>query len=96
MRLITRGDFDGLACAAVISSREKLRELVLTHPQEILDGNVKIAEHDIIANLPYDPRCGMWFDNSLVAAREHRVAQRSEIMAGTASRGGGRPVRGPL
>lgn len=65
MRLVTRGDLDGLACAALISLHEEVDELLLTHPQELADGNVEIRESDIIANLPYRAGCALWFDHHL-------------------------------
>lgn len=63
MRLITRADLDGLACAALLQRHEKIDELLLTHPQEILDGRIQITDNDVIANLPCDPRCAKCFDH---------------------------------
>jgi hypothetical protein len=63
MRLVTRGDMDGLACALVASLCERIDSVELVHPQEIVDRNFDVTEADIIANLPYHPSCGMWFDN---------------------------------
>lgn len=68
MRLVTRGDLDGLACAVLITSFEKIEETVLVHPQDITDKRVPIDSHDIVANLPYHPDCGMWFDHHLQTA----------------------------
>ena len=56
MRLVTRADLDGLACALIINDREDLGEIVLVHPQEITDKTVEILPGDILANLPYHPR----------------------------------------
>ena len=66
MRLVTRGDLDGLACALIISQKEKLDDLVLVHPQQITDKEVEITSNDILANLPYHPACGRWFDHHLL------------------------------
>ena len=63
MRLVTRGDLDGLTAAILISEVEPVDEILLVHPQDITDHKVKITADDILANLPYDPRCGMWFDH---------------------------------
>ena len=63
MRLVTRGDLDGLACAVVIGLNEEIDEILLTHPQEIADGKVEIRNTDIIANLPYQKGCAKWFDH---------------------------------
>jgi hypothetical protein len=65
MRLLTRCDLDGLTCATLISLQEKVDEIVLTHPQEIADGRVKIGSDDILANLPFQAGCGLWFDHHL-------------------------------
>ncbi len=65
MRLVTRGDLDGLTCAVLISHFEKIDSVLLTHSQELADGNVDIGASDIIANLPYQRGCAMWFDHHM-------------------------------
>jgi hypothetical protein len=66
MRLVTRGDLDGLTCAVLISTCEPIDEILLIHPQDITDRTVTITSKDILANLPYHPSCGMWFDHHLL------------------------------
>lgn len=67
MRLVTRADLDGLACALIVVGNEPgVDEIVLIHPQEITDKKVEIREDDILANLPYHPQCGRWFDHHLL------------------------------
>ncbi|MEO1369016.1 MAG: exopolyphosphatase, partial [Acidobacteriota bacterium] len=68
MRLVTRGDLDGLTCAVIICQYEKIDEILLIHPQDITENRVEILADDIIANLPYHPNCGMWFDHHLHTA----------------------------
>ena len=68
MRLVTRGDLDGLTCAVIICQHEKIDEVLLIHPQDITENRVEITADDIIANLPYHPNCGMWFDHHLHTA----------------------------
>ena len=63
MRLVTRGDLDGLTAAVLISEMEQVDEILLVHPQDITDHKVAVTANDILANLPFDPRCGMWFDH---------------------------------
>jgi hypothetical protein len=63
MRLVTRGDLDGLTCALFITACEKIEAIELVHPQELTDRNFPVTSRDIIANLPYHPSCGKWFDN---------------------------------
>lgn len=66
MRLVTRGDLDGLTSAVIITMKEPVDELLLVHPQDITDKTIEIRSDDILANLPYDPRCGTWFDHHLL------------------------------
>lgn len=66
MRLVTRGDFDGLTSAVIITSNEEIDEIFLIHPQEITDNLVEIRKTDILANVPYHPNCAKWFDHHLL------------------------------
>ena len=68
MRLVTRGDLDGLTCAVLIMQKEQIDEIALIHPQDITEGRAEIGPEDIVANLPYDPRCAMWFDHHMHTA----------------------------
>jgi hypothetical protein len=68
MRLVTRGDLDGLTSAAIITLQESIDEILLIHPQDITDRKVDVRRDDILANVPYDPRCGKWFDHHLLTA----------------------------
>ena len=66
MRLVTRGDLDGLTSAVIITMKEPVDGIRLVHPQDITDKRIEILPDDILANVPYDPRCGMWFDHHLL------------------------------
>jgi hypothetical protein len=66
MRLVTRPDLDGLTCAVLLSRCEPVDSIELVQPQQISDREVSIDDNDILANLPYHPSCGMWFDNHLL------------------------------
>src|SRR5512145_1582119 len=66
MRLVTRPDLDGLTCAVILSHCERIDSVELVHPQDVTDRRVTIGPADILANLPYHPDCGMWFDNHLL------------------------------
>lgn len=74
MRLVTRGDLDGLTSAVILTMKEPVDELLLVHPQDITDQRVEIRSDDILTNLPYDPRCGMWFDHHLLTDSNQRPA----------------------
>jgi oligoribonuclease NrnB/cAMP/cGMP phosphodiesterase (DHH superfamily) len=66
MRIVTRGDLDGLSCALILTACEKVDVIELVHPQEISERRFQIRSDDIVANLPYHPKCAMWFDNHLL------------------------------
>ena len=66
MRLVTRADLDGLACAQIVAENETLDDVVLVHPQEITDKKAQIRAGDVLANLPYHPKCARWFDHHLL------------------------------
>ena len=72
MRLVTRADLDGLACALIMSRFEELSEIVLVHPQEITDKTFDVLDGDVIANLPYHPVCSRWFDHHLLTASNEK------------------------
>jgi hypothetical protein len=63
MRLVTRGDLDGVTSAVLLSTMEKIDSIELIHPQDITDKKFEITGNDIMANLPYSPKCAMWFDH---------------------------------
>lgn len=63
MRLVTRGDLDGVTSAVLITSMEQIESIDLVHPQDITDKKFDITGNDILANLPYHPSCAMWFDH---------------------------------
>jgi hypothetical protein len=52
MRLVTRGDLDGLTCAVFITSCETIDEIVLVHPQDITNQRFVAPSGNILANLP--------------------------------------------
>lgn len=66
MRLVTRGDLDGLTSAIIITMKETIDEITLVHPQDITDKRVKITKDDVLANVPYHPDAGIWFDHHLL------------------------------
>ena len=63
MRLVTRGNLDGLCCAVLITECETIDSIELIHPQRITDGLFEAQAGDILANLPYHPSCHRWFDH---------------------------------
>ena len=63
MRLVTRSDFDGLACALMLRELGLIEDIKFVHPKDVQDGKIELSENDITTNLPYDPRVGIAFDH---------------------------------
>ncbi|MCL2697139.1 MAG: exopolyphosphatase [Oscillospiraceae bacterium] len=63
MNLITRSDFDGLACGALLLEAGIIETYSFAHPKDLQDGLVPVTENDVLANVPYVPGCGLWFDH---------------------------------
>jgi hypothetical protein len=74
MRLVTRGDLDGLTSAVLITSVEAIERIDLVHPQEITNKTFPITPDDILANIPYHPNCGKWFDHHLLTDSNEKPA----------------------
>ena len=65
MRLVTRADFDGLVCGALVTKFEHIDDYLFVEPKFMQDGLVEIRRGDIITNLPYHPNCTLWFDHHI-------------------------------
>lgn len=63
MRLLTRSDFDGLACAVLLKDVGLIDRYKFVHPKDIQDGKVEVTDNDVLANVPFVPGCGLWFDH---------------------------------
>lgn len=63
MRLVTRSDFDGLVCGALLLEAGVVDHWKFAHPKDLQDGLVEIDENDCLANVPYVEGCGLWFDH---------------------------------
>jgi hypothetical protein len=68
MRLVTRADLDGLTCAILLSEVEAIDEVDFAHPKDVQDGKTTLTKNDILANLPFDERAGLWFDHHISQA----------------------------
>ena len=62
-RLVTRSDFDGLACAMMLRELNLIDDIKFVHPKDVQDGKIELSQNDITTNLPYDPRVGLAFDH---------------------------------
>jgi nanoRNase/pAp phosphatase (c-di-AMP/oligoRNAs hydrolase) len=63
MRLLTRSDFDGLACAALLKDLRIIDHWKFVHPKDLQDGIVEVTENDVLANVPYVKGAKLWFDH---------------------------------
>ena len=63
MRLITRLDLDGIACAVMISVAEGVGEIRFANPHDVENRMIEIDVGDIIAHLPLHPDARIWFFN---------------------------------
>lgn len=63
MRLLTRSDFDGLACAVFLKDAGIIDHWNFVHPKDLQDGLVEVGPDDCLANVPFVEGCGLWFDH---------------------------------
>lgn len=81
MRLLTRSDFDGLACAVLLKEKGLIDEKKFVHPKDVQDGLIEVTENDILVNLPYVEGCGLWFDHH--SSEEQRLQLRPDQFKGS-------------
>jgi len=81
-RLVTRSDFDGLVCAALLQELGLLHDMLFVHPKDVQDGKVELTEYDITTNLPYRPEVALSFDHH--ASERLRVTGEQENRVMTA------------
>src|ERR1700759_3492575 len=62
-RLVTRSDFDGLVCAALLKHLGILDDTLFVHPKDVQDGKVELGPNDVTTNLPYHPDVAISFDH---------------------------------
>jgi nanoRNase/pAp phosphatase (c-di-AMP/oligoRNAs hydrolase) len=77
MRLITRSDFDGLACGALLEALGLVNEWLFVHPKDIQDGLIEATDNDIVANVPYISGCKLWFDHH--SSEEERLGRNFQF-----------------
>jgi len=83
-RLVTRSDFDGLVCAALLKELGLLHEILFVHPKDVQDGKVRLTSDDITTNLPYRPEVALSFDHH--SSEQLRVTEEADnrVMAADA------------
>ena len=78
MRLITRSDFDGLACAALLKEAGIIDSWKFAHPKDLQDGLVEVTEDDCLANVPFVEGCGLWFDHHSSEQERQKLEGKGE------------------
>lgn len=87
MRLYTHTDLDGVMCAVLLSCVEEIDEYIFIDPATIQAKKIRFTDKDIIADLPYDKRAGLWFDHHLSSRpKEGRAFKGCWKMAPSATR----------
>lgn len=92
MRLVTRSDFDGLACAVLLEEVGLVTDYKFVHPKDVQDGLVEVTGDDILANVPYAEGCGMWFDHHSSEWLRHERDSLTPSFPGLAFQGDSRPA----
>ena len=80
-RLVTRSDFDGLVCAALLKELGILEDILFVHPKDVQDGKVELTEHDITTNLPYRPEVALSFDHHSSETQRVRGINANRVMS---------------
>lgn len=71
-RLVTRSDFDGLVCAALLKELDMIDEILFVHPKDMQDGKIEITDRDITTNLPFVEGAYLAFDHHLSETLRNR------------------------
>ena len=80
-RLVTRSDFDGLVCAALLKHLQLIDDILFVHPKDMQDGKIDISPRDITTNLPYVAGCHLAFDHHLSETIRNQAADNHIIDA---------------
>jgi nanoRNase/pAp phosphatase (c-di-AMP/oligoRNAs hydrolase) len=79
MRLVTRSDFDGSVCTAILEDLGLVDDILYVHPKDMQDNKIEVNENDILANVPFVEGCGLWFD--------HHSSERARLQLGAKFKG---------
>jgi len=74
MRLVTRSDFDGSVCTAILEDLGLVDDILYVHPKDMQDNKIEVNQNDILANVPFVEGCGLWFD--------HHSSERARLKLG--------------
>jgi nanoRNase/pAp phosphatase (c-di-AMP/oligoRNAs hydrolase) len=83
-RLVTRSDFDGLVCAALLLEVGIIDDVLFVHPKDVQDGKVELTDGDVTTNLPYRPEVALSFDHHASEASRVRGEAANRVMVSDA------------
>ncbi|TAF51638.1 MAG: exopolyphosphatase [Oscillatoriales cyanobacterium] len=79
-RLVTRSDFDGLACAVLLKELDAIDDIQFVHPKDMQDGKIAVSDRDITTNLPYVAGVHVAFDHHLSETVRNSEIQPNHII----------------
>jgi nanoRNase/pAp phosphatase (c-di-AMP/oligoRNAs hydrolase) len=79
-RLVTRSDFDGLVCAALLKKVGIIDDIQFVHPKDMQDGKVAVSARDITTNLPYAEGVHLAFDHHLSETIRNKGERSNHII----------------
>ncbi len=77
-RLITRTDFDGVVCGALLLEKSIVNAVEFAEPADVQHGRVNVTSGDITTNLPYQPDVYLCFDHHW--SEMERVGHKSNFI----------------
>lgn len=84
-RLVTRSDFDGLVCGALLKELGILEEILFVHPKDVQDGKVDLTARDITTNLPYRSEVALSFDHHSSEQERVRDDEGNRVFSASAA-----------
>ncbi|HAZ47957.1 MAG TPA: exopolyphosphatase [Cyanobacteria bacterium UBA11369] len=79
-RLVTRSDFDGLACAILLKELDVIDDIKFVHPKDMQDGKIQVTSRDITTNLPYVEGVGLAFDHHFSETIRNETIKANHII----------------
>ncbi len=72
-RLLTKSDFDGVLCAAILKATSCIEEVVFVNSFDFENGEVAIESQDITCNLPYSDKVTLSFNYGKESKAENNI-----------------------
>jgi len=78
-RLVTKSDFDGIACGILLKELDLIESVVFAHPDDVVSGKFEITGEDITAGLPYKESAHIAFDRAPAASQSAGSEDRWKV-----------------